>query len=45
MLKESQPKNATRNCNSYNEGTRKSGSPCKRWREKFEDSLNIMGIK
>jgi hypothetical protein len=27
------------------EGTRKSGSPSKRWRDKAEDGLYIMGIK
>jgi len=27
------------------EGTRKSGSPSKRWQDKVEDGLNIKGIK
>jgi hypothetical protein len=27
------------------EGTRKGGRPSKRWRDKFEEDLNILGIK
>jgi hypothetical protein len=27
------------------EGTRKKGRPCKRWQDKVEEDLNVLGIK